>query len=97
MEALFEARQQRLERAVTTHWDSEAEIRSHLRPNGMVELTVVSLRFEGVSGSDREGMFWATFAETSREDLIYMAYCLLLTPDEAQRYFAPAASEDEAT
>ncbi len=68
--------------------DSEAEIRGVLRPKGLIDLTVISPKFEGLDGLSRESLFWRAFDAVPRDLLVYMTYCLLLTPEEARRHFS---------
>ncbi|HZO91157.1 MAG TPA: hypothetical protein VFB38_22720 [Chthonomonadaceae bacterium] len=91
------ARQERLERIVRERWgarDPEAQVTSVLRPDGKVDMTVVSRLFEGLGGLEREALFWPTFDPVPKSDLIYMTYCLLLTPEEAARHFAAPGDSD---
>jgi hypothetical protein len=86
-----QALQSRLEAVVREQWgerDPEVQVSSVLREDGKVDMTVVSRLFEGKDGLEREAFFWPTFAPVPKSDLIYMTYCLLLTPEEAARHFA---------
>lgn len=86
--------QERLERlleVIKETWgekDSDAEYHGVLRPKGLVDLTVISPKFEGLDGLERESLFWRAFDGVPRDLLVYMTYCLLLTPAEAKRHFA---------
>lgn len=73
--------------------DAEADFRGVLRPNGLCDITVISKRFEGVSGTEREGLFWRAFDSIPRDMLVYMTYCLLLTPDESEKHFSEYPQE----
>jgi hypothetical protein len=84
-------RLERLLEVIKTTWgekDTDAEYRGVLRPNGLVDLTVISILFEGLNGLERESLFWRVFDTVPRDHLVYMTYCLLLTPQEAKRHFA---------
>jgi hypothetical protein len=81
-----------LEDVIRAGWserDPEVQVSGKLRSDNMIDLTVVSVLFVGKSGLEREAFFWPVFAPVPRADLIYMTYCLLLTPDEATRQFSP--------
>ncbi len=86
-----QARQNRLEQIVRERWgeqDPAVVVTSSLRDDGKVDMVVVSRLFEGKDGLEREACFWPAFASVPKSDLIYMTYCLLLTPEEAARHFA---------
>ncbi len=95
-----QARQARLEDVARRGWsaqDPDAVVASVLHADGKVDLTVISRLFEGRDAREREAFFWPVFAPVPRADLLYMTYCLLLTPGEAARNFAtpgPPAGED---
>ena len=94
-------RQQRLERLLSERWceqDPDAVVRSSVRPDGKVDITVVSSLFEGRDSREREGIFWPVFDPVPKSELIYMTYCLLLTPEESNRNFSEgaAAQADQA-
>jgi hypothetical protein len=96
-----EARRARLEALIRARWgeqDPDARIASTLRSDNKIDVTVVSRLFEEKDGLEREAFFWPVFASVPRSDLIYMTYCLLLTPEEAARHFAAPTGEraDEA-
>ena len=91
-----ETRRQRLEATVRDEWgrrDPEGRVASTLRPDGKVDLRVVSTRFKTLDDRDREALFWPVFESVPREDLIYMTYCLLLTPEEEALHFSPGTRE----
>jgi hypothetical protein len=67
--------------------DPDAVVRSAVRPDGKVDLTVVSRLFEGKDSREREGLFWPVFDPVPKSELIYLTYSLLLTPDEARHDF----------
>jgi hypothetical protein len=73
--------------------DHNAEVRSAVRPDGKIDVTVVSRLFEGKDSRDREALFWPVFDPVPKSELIYLTYCLLLTPDEARRDFGEMLSE----
>lgn len=86
-------------RACVEQWDPNAEVRAVIRPDRLVDLTVVSRRFEGRDSRDREADFWPALESVPKAEMVYLTYCLLLTPEEAERSFsgqpsAGAASED---
>lgn len=91
-----EARLERLIGIVREAWgdrDAEAEVSGTLRRDGKVDLRVVSGLFVGKGGLEREAFFWPAFESVPKSELIYMTYCLLLTPDEALRHFAGPEGE----
>ena len=58
----WEARRVRLHEKIVLIWsEEEAEVISRLRPDGMVDVTVVSVCFEGLMGPEREALFWPAF------------------------------------
>jgi hypothetical protein len=67
--------------------DSDARVQSSLRPDGKIDISVVSVLFEGKDSREREALFWPVFDPVPKSDLIHMTYCLLLTPEEAQLQF----------
>ena len=82
------ALQTRLEEVVRQGWserDPDVRVSSVLRDGNKIDMTVISKRFEGLEGRDREASFWPVFEPIPKYDLVYMTYCLLLTPDEAAR------------
>ena len=88
-------RQARLEasmRAAVTEWDIEAEIRCALRPDGKMDFTVISRRFEGSDDREREAGFWPALDPLPKSDMVYLTFCLLLTPEEAESSFGDAAA-----
>lgn len=89
-----EERRSSLERLLRERWsakDPEVVVSSRLRPDGKVDFTVISRLFEGKDGLEREAFFWPVFDPVPKSELIYLTYCLLLTPDEAARHFAEGA------
>ena len=94
-----QARLERLTGIVREAWgavDADAEVSGTLRQDGKVDLRVVSRSFEGKGGLEREAFFWPAFESVPKSELIYMTYCLLLTPDEALRHFT-SPEEDTGT
>lgn len=93
-------RQVRLETLVreqAAQWDPDARVTALVRPDGKVDITVVSRLFEGKDSRDREAAFWPVFDPVPKSELIYLTYCLLLTPaEEAAGSFraAPAAPSE---
>ena len=80
------ALQARLEEVVRQGWgerDPDVEVTSVLRDGNKIDMTVISQRFAGLEGRDREASFWPVFDPVPKYDLVYMTYCLLLTPEEA--------------
>src|SRR5690349_20050728 len=95
-----EALQARLEQRVREQWqreDPELRVSSRLRPDGKIDMTVVSRLFAGKDGLEREAFFWPTFADVPDSELISMTYCLLLTPEEAERHFAAPDTDQDNT
>jgi hypothetical protein len=79
--------------------DPEVRVTGLLRADHMIDITVVSALFAGKDGLAREAFFWPVFNPIPRSELIYMTYCLLLTPEEAARQFAsgmPVPAQDNA-
>lgn len=82
------ALQARLEQAVRAGWslqDPNACVSSTVTPDGKIDMTVISHRFEGLDAREREAMCWQVFGSVPRSDRLYMTCCLLLTPEEAHR------------
>lgn len=82
------ALQARLEEVVRQGWrerDPEVQVSSVLRDGNKIDMTVISKLFEGLEGRDREACFWPVFDPVPKYDLVYMTYCLLLTPEESAR------------
>ena len=80
------ALQTRLEEVVRQGWrerDPDVQVTSVLRDGNKIDMTVISTQFAGREGRDREALFWPVFDPIPKYDLIYMTYCLLLTPEEA--------------
>ncbi len=77
-----------LVRQCVTAWDPEAEVRAATRPDGKVDITVVSRRFEGRDSREREADFWPALEPVPKSEMVYLTYCLLLTPEEAERSFS---------
>jgi len=67
--------------------DSDAQVRFAIRPDGKVDITVVSVLFEGKDSREREALFWPVFDPVPKSELIHLTYCLLLTPEEARLQF----------
>ncbi len=67
--------------------DPSACVEARPRPAGLVEIVVISPRFEAKGSIEREEMLWPVLRALPREDRVRMAYSLLLTPDEAARYY----------
>lgn len=85
------ALQDRLETLIRLQWsevDSEVVVTTKLRNGKKVDVTVISSLFEGKDGLAREAFFWPVFETVPKSELIYMTYCLLLTPDEAATHFS---------
>ena len=93
------ALQMRLEAVVWQGWverDPAVQITSVLRDGNKIDMTVVSKLFAGLEGRDREAFFWPVFDPIPKYDLLYMTYCLLLTPEEAARTASPSTGRDNA-
>src|SRR5688572_3138661 len=78
-------------RAVSNAWrtiDPAGDSRIRIRDDGLAELIVVSNLFEGKESTEREAVFWPALQELPRDVLMRMTYSLLLTPKEADQYFA---------
>ncbi|HLJ55639.1 MAG TPA: hypothetical protein VKT77_11420 [Chthonomonadaceae bacterium] len=76
--------------AVVLAWDPDAAVRAETRPDGKLDLTVISRRFEGKDSREREEEFWPALHSIPKADMVHLTYCLLLTPEEAERSFGPA-------
>ena len=74
--------------------DPSAKVEARVRPDGKRELIVVSSLFEGTDSAEREALFWPAVRDLPRDLLVQMTYSLLLTPDEANRYFAEEAPDE---
>lgn len=88
-------RQARLESVLRAEWgqrDPDVVVSGALRPDGKVDMTVVSRLFAGKDGLEREAFFWPVFETVPKSELVYMTYCLLLTPEEAGRHFAKSGA-----
>ena len=82
------ALQTRLEEVVRQGWrerDPDVQVSSVLRDGNKIDMTVISKLFAGLEGREREALFWPVFDPVPKYDLLYMTYCLLLTPEEAVR------------
>ena len=93
------ALQMRLEAVVWQGWverDPAVQITSVLRDGNKIDMTVVSKLFMGLEGREREAAFWPVFDPLPKYDLLYMTYCLLLTPEEAVLVSAPATGRDNS-
>jgi hypothetical protein len=92
------ALQARLEEVVRQGWrerDPEVQVSSVLRDGNKIDMTVISTQFAGLEGRDREARFWPVFDPVPKYDLVYMTYCLLLTPEEAA-HRNPSPGNDNA-
>ena len=93
------ALQTRLEEVVRQGWglrDPNVQVSSVLRDGNKIDMTVISELFSGLEGREREAFFWPVFDPLPKYDLLYMTYCLLLTPEEAARIGAPSSGRDNA-
>jgi hypothetical protein len=91
--------QRRLEEVVRQGWqerDPDVQVSSVLRDGNKIDMTVISKLFAGLEGRERDAEFWPVFEPVPKYDLIYMTYCLLLTPEEASRIDASPASTDNS-
>jgi hypothetical protein len=89
-EAAARGLQARLEQLIRERWsvlDPEVVVSSRLREGMKIDITVISRSFEGKDDLERSASFWPVFEPVPRSELIYMTYCLLLTPEEAADYF----------
>src|SRR5436853_155535 len=68
-------------------WDPVAVVRTGVRPDGKMDVTVISDRFANIDSRDREGLFWPALAPIPKSEMVHLTYSLLLTPDEAARSF----------
>lgn len=64
---------------------SESEVFYRLHANRYIDITVIAPLFEGQMGPEREAKLWDVLFPFSRQELLYLAGCLLLTPNEAQQ------------
>ena len=67
--------------------DPHSDMRIQYREDGLAEVLVVSELFQDKQSSEREALFWPAVRDLPRDVLVRMTYSLLLTPDEAARYF----------
>ena len=94
------ARSARLETAIRDRWrqqDNEADFRFSVRQGGLMDVTVVSRLFQGCDDREREALFWPVFEPVLKSDRVFLTFCLLLTPEEANRYFAELPATDCST
>lgn len=82
------ARLEGLIRECVSGWDEDATVRSAIRPDGKIDVTIVSARFEGMDSREREETFWPVLGPVPKPEMIFCTYCLLLTPAEAERSFS---------
>jgi hypothetical protein len=75
-------------RSCAEAWDASATVRSVVRPDGKLDLIVTSSRFEGMDSREREAEFWLTLDPLPQTEMVYLTYCLLLTPQEAKQEFS---------
>jgi len=78
-------------RACVEAWDRDATVRTGIRPDGKLDITVISCRFEGMDSREREAQFWVALDPVPEIEMVYLTYCLLLTPQEAEREFSENA------
>ena len=84
-------------------WDASTTTRTVILPSGLIDVTVVSSRFQGLNSREREEIFWPALDSIPKPQMIHLTYCLLLSPDEAAESFsdlprqpsAPSDSWDE--
>ena len=87
----IEALRIRLETLVRENWgpkDTDLQVFSTLRTDNKIDMRIVSPLFEGKDGLEREAFFYPVFAPIPKTEMLYMTYCLLLTPEEEARVFA---------
>ena len=80
-----------IETRIRSAWnrrDADAAIRVDQREDGKLAVTLISTAFDGLDSFEREALFWPVMRDLPNDILVRMAYSLLLTPDEADRYFA---------
>jgi hypothetical protein len=80
-------------RSCAAAWDPQSEVRANARPDGKLDVTVISGRFEGLDSRSREAEFWPALEPVPKSEMIYLTYCLLLTPQEAEHDFGSAQTE----
>ena len=64
------------------------------RPNGMLDLTVISTAFASQSAEERERQIWSVLRAFDAQDLVRMTYSLLVTPSEAAALSADPLDPD---
>jgi hypothetical protein len=69
-------------------WDRDSEVQARIRPDGKLDLTVISRRFEGLDSREREAEFWVALDPVPEFEMVFLTYGLLLTPQEAEREFS---------
>ena len=66
--------------------DPKATVSVRERPDGLLDLTVVSTVFAGMAAAGRESLLWSILQTLPREATLHMTYSLLLTPTESQAF-----------
>ncbi len=95
--AMDQALGRRVEEMVREAWggrDPLLSVECRLRPDGKIELRVVSTAFEALDSLEREALLWEVLRPLPSADAVRMTYSLLLTPAEARRYFAGPGPDD---
>jgi hypothetical protein len=86
----------RVRETIETAWrplDPDTQVSTRPRVGGMLDVTVVSSRFESLESEERERLLWETIRNLPPDDALRMTYSLLLTPSEAA-IFSPLPEEN---
>jgi hypothetical protein len=76
----------RVSEAVTSAWrtdDPEARVAATRRPDGKLDITVISRLFDSLPSVERERLLWSVLRSFPPDDTVRMTYSLLVTPAEA--------------
>jgi len=76
--------------------DPNAQVSTRPRVGGLLDVTVVSRRFESLESEARERLLWETIRHLPADDTLHMTYSLLLTPSEAAIFSSLPEESDES-
>lgn len=81
---------QRLCTHIWNYWtDSYLQLFYRFHTPQIIDITVVSARFEGLKGLEREELLWHCLYSLPVHDRLRMTGCFLLTPEEAHQLAIP--------
>lgn len=81
----------RVRQAVSQTWkakDPGARVVTARRPDGKLDVTVISCQFEALGSEERERLLWSVLRCFAPQDTVQMTYSLLVTPSEAAAFAA---------